>query len=519
MKYYIFILSIFLLTACSFKSSTDQELDRIQHLIMEDPASAQKSLDSLSNYPINSSSLEARYILLTTYCNYRNYKSERNDSLINIAEQYYEADDGSWEKMMSKFLHAQILCDIGNPSDAMLKFKAAISEGEKRKDHFMLGQIYSNLYLLCRSAGDSESLTYAEKALNEYVIFGDDLYIIDGEMNVGTEYLYAGQYQRSHDVFAAILEKSIVASDTFNCIKSNRLLSQSEIKLNQFDSALYHLKRAKDEFQAEYNCLDYDILAEIYANMGIHDSAMYYLNLASENLIDELTERDHLLTTSIVLHKAGRIEEAYSYFESYNQKNEEQLCQRLSKSVMKEQRDYIEYLLEESQTEANHLSIIVIFVSAALVLSALVLYMHRQYHKKVTLHLEDNRRQLEDRIRVQSQKCMDIIQDIKMSKQAKKLFADVSNREAMTQEDWAELYALFSRKMPSFEQQLKKSGNLSETELQICILIKLGFTTGEIATLTAKAKNSISSAERRLWQKFFQSNGSTKDWQNYILDI
>lgn len=57
---------------------------------------------------------------------------------------------------------------------------------------------------------------------------------------------------------------------------------------------------------------------------------------------------------------------------------------------------------------------------------------------------------------------------------------------------------------------------MSQVELQVCQLLKLGCSPSEIASALCKETSSISSIRSRLFKKVFGQKGSSKEWDEFI---
>ena len=70
-----------------------------------------------------------------------------------------------------------------------------------------------------------------------------------------------------------------------------------------------------------------------------------------------------------------------------------------------------------------------------------------------------------------------------------------------------------------FTHKLEAIHKMSEREMQICLLLKAGFSKTEIAKLTYLSAEGVSSVRRRLYAKVFQEKGSPKDWDAFIRSL
>ena len=142
-----------------------------------------------------------------------------------------------------------------------------------------------------------------------------------------------------------------------------------------------------------------------------------------------------------------------------------------------------------------------------------------QLHKeKASLQAEKAQRLvLEMKLKEENQK--NIIQTLKLSEPVIQLRKSLTSLQSVRDQDWKNLYAEFNNLLPSFEQVLKSHYPLSESELQVCMLIKLEFSPGDISILTNKTKASISATRTLLYYKLFQKEGTAKDLDDYIRSI
>ena len=106
-KHLIFLLML-LLCSCGKGRRINDELDRIHAMIQENPTGAQTALDSLyqaESEVFSSPQLQARHILLDTYCKFKKFQEGTNDSLITIAEDYLLQHGSDYEKTLRLLFH------------------------------------------------------------------------------------------------------------------------------------------------------------------------------------------------------------------------------------------------------------------------------------------------------------------------------------------------------------------------------------------------------------------------------
>lgn len=69
---------------------------------------------------------------------------------------------------------------------------------------------------------------------------------------------------------------------------------------------------------------------------------------------------------------------------------------------------------------------------------------------------------------------------------------------------------------PSFKENIHKFKKMSDIEINVCILIKIGISIPQISKLVCRSKDSVYSICRRLYQKNLEGKASAKEWTKLI---
>ena len=85
--------------------------------------------------------------------------------------------------------------------------------------------------------------------------------------------------------------------------------------------------------------------------------------------------------------------------------------------------------------------------------------------------------------------------------------------------DWENIKNLVNSYFPDFELQLHNLCKISETEYNICLLIKCGFSPTEISLLTNMSKSGLGNLRKRLLKKALKTDGSATDWDKFIVSL
>ena len=245
----------------------------------------------------------------------------------------------------------------------------------------------------------------------------------------------------------------------------------------------------------------------------------------SDCFTKRLRER-HILLQAQVYKQLGDYEKAYNLLYAYYAPEAKVGLEQQSPTSSSEQQDFAP-ASTTAVSERNNPLLISLIISL-LSLSA-VMYMFYLYSRKVKMKLRwhtdqiylqtEKTQRLTLEMKLKDENLKDSIQELKLSEPVTRLHRSLTNAQTVREQDWKDFYAVFNEKLPSFEQILKSRYPLSESELQICMLVKLDFSPGDIAVLTNKAKASISLTRTRLYSKLFQKEGTAKDFDEYIRSI
>jgi hypothetical protein len=187
------------------------------------------------------------------------------------------------------------------------------------------------------------------------------------------------------------------------------------------------------------------------------------------------------------------------------------------------------------QSASNCLLLFVLFLSLVIVLSAVYIkrksidrlriqLFHEQdlrkkeekKHKESVELLEKNKIQLnllKERLN-DSQKSIGKSLDIPLVEHIKRHAGE--NDFRLTDDEWRQLGRDIDDVYDHFSYRLSSIASLSEQEMRICYLIKLGVPSAHIALMLFKGKSTITMARKRLYKKSTQKDGTPTDLNAFL---
>ena len=515
--YCLFGLLVF--CSCSRNRIVVERLEEIEQQIQENPYQALLLLDSVAQAEPDAMSDEAvlsKYIMLDAYCKYRLVKEDASDSLLSLAESYYRQYGTDRELALCLFLHANNLFTAKKEHQALLKFKEAETAGLKTDDHFLMGQIYSQYSFLCNAMCDSDFCIYAEKALQEYKKSGREEYILDGMMNYGVALFDIHRNEESLAQLKEVLPYAEAQADSFCLAKCYTYMGAAEVNAQHFDSALVYLNRAIGYRNPYFMGRACTYIVRCHGHFKQRDSVEYYLDLARTYLLNYKTNSAYYQQAAYAYQDLGDYVQAWNYFATYYTLTDSLYANLLNRSVAREQRDYVVKRLGVYIKKSNLLTFFAIVLSILIVLGLLYLSYYRKTQKKLSQYQKEKIRQLQEIQKLQDDNQKNVLRGMILSTVVTRLKQMAFEETIPSESDWNDLNQLFEEMLPSFERKLRQKNSLSEIEWRICQLEKLGFSNKEVSTLICKAKNTISTANAKLFKQRFGVDGGSSGWLDFI---
>ena len=167
------LVASLLLVACS--SSTQKAFNDAESLLASHPDSSITILQGLSPQKIFSPHSRARYALLLTIAGNRTGKDFKNDSLAQIAYDYYHHLGSKRNKMLSSYYLATAKADADQTIEATFLYQEAENYADRIKDFHYKGFAQQRLAELYAQNYDYEGFErYNLQALQSFTLSGDE---------------------------------------------------------------------------------------------------------------------------------------------------------------------------------------------------------------------------------------------------------------------------------------------------------------------------------------------------------
>lgn len=505
-----FIFLVVLFTAGCSGRAVHKKLDHIEAFAAEYPDSARRVLDAMDRDLLDTPKLRARHALMLSTALSRCKVVVPDDSLINIAVNYYRIHGPQKEKFLAYYYQGRVYDALEDYESAMRSYIEA--ESIRSKDiplrhltslQLKKGDIYTSFLAYDEAiSAYSKAETYAQECgwTNNHVS------AILGKIKV---YLLIPDFNKADSCFAELSPLTGEMSTTKRKDYSNFRLQYLRLTEAPKDSTL----RLAKEFEEEYGDkgLSWSSLALVYLNCGDFASAEHALEQYHEQVDTELEEAQYDLILSKLkdsLHQYKESLEAFKRFYGF--------FSQTDYDRLKSDTKYVEKKAYQKKKENRYLRWILID-SVAFVLLASILIVRLRKSKKEQKEIDalyaemkeeqDNlmavlqgNAELQENARTALGKRVTAIGQFLAADRPSSLDRVSDQLENLTEnrkellDTIGMLYAIYH---PDFVSKLMEK-NLSTTEIGFCCLLQLGFRTGEIGDVINRSSTyNISSAIRQ----------------------
>ena len=95
----------------------------------------------------------------------------------------------------------------------------------------------------------------------------------------------------------------------------------------------------------------------------------------------------------------------------------------------------------------------------------------------------------------------------------------INNKRLLSHKDYEQLRDTFEALYPDFMKQLLELCEMSDLEIEVSLLRRMGVSPNDIASLTDYSKPHISGVRGALYTKAFGIKGAPSDWDNFIASL
>ena len=575
------LLIIMLLASCAGNRKYDDLMQRADSIMNVNDDSAKVAIRMLdgvkSQLPEFTQAQKMRYELLRHKAMNKACITFTSDSVMKEVVDYYEDHGSANQRMLANYVLGCVYRDMHEVPLALEYYNKATEQADTTAadcDYGTLYRVYSQMgflfskqylpYQLLDAFGKAEKYAYLAK---------DTLNAIINYQNKGDAYDYLGKKKsvvainlRSANMFKRIGD-NYNAAIALGCNYSYYIEKQDSVNAKKAFEAYFSTGY---EGNLEYEDSKAYVLCQkgkYYMFTGQLDSACYILQ---QSLKFCKSFSNKAATTKALAHYYAKVNQpslAMKYALQSSEYNDSSLMEARKNQLQQMQAMYdygrnqeIARMAEQKATRSTQMNYMVVFACVILLLFLSYIYRKQLVLKKKRIavskllyedsllklkRLQDEKAKLVaendnklfqvimekentiDKLKaeisdIQDKYSLTSVSNVELtlmdSSICKKIkFIEVHPRKKMSDEDWKELADTVEKTIPNFIPRLKNK--LNDKDYQICLLIRLGFTTSLIARLLGLSDAAISKSRKTMLKKLCGKIGKPKDFDKYVLQI
>lgn len=533
-------------------------LERLKDSILKEPQSTQMY-----------------YRLLNIKARDKAYITHNSDSLIQQVLHYYEKKNDKRHLPEVYYYGGRVYSDLGDAPQALGYYQKAAELLEGGTDYKLLKVIYSQMGRLFLYQGVYEEAMKAHQQAYRYsTLIQDNRSMIINLCDIGTTWM-------AYDQHDSILHYYKLAQAKAEESDNKELLTMIYYRfidlytqLKQYDLAQAILQTAMCS-DAPQTLGRYATIADLYLQMEKLDSANYYYHTMLESDNAYVLQGAHWGLAKIALKRLDS-SSALQHLQLYTELTDSIKTITDSENIRKLQSLY-NYQLHEKESyrlKAQNTRQQLWILSSLLVSSILTLFFliyfytnkqkktqlrnslkelkrqQEEQYQRSTQSIEENKlkiKKLETELQKSNQGNADM-QKLLMAQKKQILrmnskieadqeeqalaeiafrqseiyskFIDAANNNKMVNtQDWEVLRIEINRCYKDFTARLQAIYPVSDIEMKICLLLKIGINITGIATLTGRSKSAIVSARKKLYEKTHGEAGKPEQWDKIIQSL
>ncbi|MBQ7420934.1 MAG: hypothetical protein IJV27_02130 [Prevotella sp.] len=514
MRYYLFIIILFFtITGCHQKQPVDGILLQVEEHLDKQP---EVSLELL--YGIEKDKTvwrtkrdSAYYNLLYIETIHRLGLSTSSDSLINIAERYYDSHGNRTERARIYLNKGIIYHHRKEYTQAVLYMKQAEEQASNIIDSSLQYAIEERLGLLNEDEECYQlALSYYKKALNHT----DSITHLDRRTtalcHIADIYKALGQV----DSFNYYITQCIPVMDGFRnyTIEEKRARGAVLTVLGEFYLKNGNREKAK---QLLDNALVYGyghrtskVMGDYYESIGDMENAAryWYDGLQTIYLTASIEAHQKLIT---YYKSQGNHKAAFNISEQLNIIYQDNHRVKDPTKFMRIQDDY------DHELAKRHLHQRIVFIAGIASLLSLIIILFWYYHKHIIGQMNHSyTKRIEKYTTTQTELDKILHADIVL-----KLHHKATIGQQAAPDDWQQLNLLMLRYAPVFMNFLGENKELNARDMHVSILSRLRFIPSEIAILTNTSAQTITNTRVSLLRKLFGERGGARVFDKRIKEF
>ena len=369
----------------------------------EHPESALHILESIGQEDLKTKEHHARYALLYSQALDKNFIDKTNDSLINIAVDYYQQTDEVRPKFLSYYYKGRIHINAGNFPEAMLALMEAEQLVDALGDDYYAGLLYQQMAVIFKNYMDfPKAMECTQRSIAYYTRAGKDFHRQWATMSLSSLHRNMNEEDKAIRLMESMLPE-IEATNNPNLIRAylGDLLISCSYNLQWADARKYYNQFVQRFPPMSQNAAFLINAAQLYAQEGSFREAQTFMEQAWNKAKDRADSVVLYVQSSQIHRKMGNDRQAYKDLEWGVSLQNKNVRKTLQQPILTTQMDVLRQELEFQKYKQRSEKIIwMLGIGLVTVLAGIAIYgIRKKLHHRV-LQVQEEKIRLEEDLEV-----------------------------------------------------------------------------------------------------------------------
>lgn len=391
MKRLLFILAFALtFVSCNRHSEHWNTLSNVESYILEHPDSALIVLEQIDISELSSKEERAKLALLLSMALDKNYVDKTDFNVLQPAIDYYEDNGSTTEKFQTYYLLGRIYQNQGNDTQAMIAYAQAKELLGGIDNHYLSGQLHTEIGNIYRSNYDyAKSLEAYKTAYAHYTAVGLESYAAYALLDIGLSYWNLEDNAKGIEYINEALQMALKLQDEY----LEMVCYQNIVILCDDIDAVGMCGSIVEALVNQYNIEKFGsgslvAIASYYAEVEEYDRMEEFIGRAWSNTTNAKDSINVYLTQADILKRTGNPEEALQYFEAGVKLQNREVRNSLKQPIETTQKEYFQQQAEHNayRLKKDRELYITLGIIALLALIVVAMYIrHRMLSKDLEI--------------------------------------------------------------------------------------------------------------------------------------
>lgn len=373
------ILLICLVTSCSIRDVRNQ-LNDVESYIAERPDSALAIIESIDSTVLRTKGLQAHHALLHAMALDKNYIDVKDDSLALTAVHYYQKHGHKKYLARARYYLALSYFNAKQYDESIVELAKAESVAEKYDSLYwgFVKALQADIYNI--NYNSIQELYCLEEALKIYSEINATYYVDVTKLGLARSYIDNDQYNQAEKLLTELINSNRLNKRIrYQAIMSYAFMLATQPEADYSSATFYFDKVASEAGVRFFTTQDYWVWA--YALF------MDNQEQESKKIEDQLKQIDTSGTAYYWMYRLAKrradYDNALTYLEKNNQKDNSHISQILKQSISSTKRDYYRSQYDIAKYKAtNRLLIIIVAITIVITTMIIAVFSINRYKSK-----------------------------------------------------------------------------------------------------------------------------------------